>query len=34
IDSHIKNLRKKLLQAGCEDEMIHSGYGIGYKYDF
>ncbi len=34
IDSHIKNLRKKLLQAGCEDEMIHSVYGIGYKYDF
>ena len=34
IDSHIKNLRKKLHQAGCAEEMIHSLYGVGYKYDF
>lgn len=34
IDSHIKNLRKKLHQAGCTEEMIHSLYGVGYKYDF
>lgn len=33
IDSHIKNLRKKLQQAGCADELIHSVYGVGYKYD-
>ncbi len=33
IDSHIKNLRKKLQQAGCFDEIIHSVYGVGYKYE-
>ncbi|MES1221315.1 MAG: response regulator transcription factor [Bacteroidota bacterium] len=31
IYTHIKNLRKKLLQAGCSD-YIHSVYGIGYKF--
>ncbi|CAN5245721.1 response regulator transcription factor [soil metagenome] len=30
IYSHIKNLRKKLIQSGCND-YIHSVYGIGYK---
>ncbi len=33
IDSHIRNLRKKLLHAGCTDEIIHSVYGVGYKYE-
>jgi len=33
IDSHIKNLRKKLQSAGCENEIIHSVYGIGYKLE-
>lgn len=33
IDSHIKNLRKKLCLAGCENEIIHSVYGVGYKYE-
>jgi two-component system, OmpR family, response regulator BaeR len=33
IDSHIKNLRKKLQQAGCISEVIHSVYGVGYKYE-
>ena len=33
IDSHIKNLRKKLQQAGCINEVIHSVYGVGYKYE-
>ena len=31
IYAHIKNLRKKLLQAGAED-YIHSVYGMGYKF--
>lgn len=31
IYAHIKNLRKKLVQAGCDD-YIHSIYGIGYKF--
>ena len=30
IYTHIKNLRKKLTDAGCED-YIHSIYGMGYK---
>jgi DNA-binding response OmpR family regulator len=29
--SHIKNLRKKLTDKGCQD-YIHSIYGIGYKF--
>ncbi len=33
IDSHIKNVRKKFQQAGCKDEVIHSVYGVGYKYE-
>lgn len=31
IYTHIKNLRKKLMQAGCSD-YIHSVYGMGYKF--
>ncbi|MCX8055571.1 MAG: response regulator transcription factor [Ignavibacteria bacterium] len=29
--THIKNLRKKLIENGCSD-YIHSVYGIGYKF--
>ncbi len=32
IYTHIKNLRKKLLQAGCPD-YIRSVYGMGYKFE-
>jgi len=32
IYTHIKNLRKKLIQAGCID-YIRSIYGMGYKFD-
>jgi DNA-binding response OmpR family regulator len=32
IYTHIKNLRKKLVQAGCTD-YIRSIYGMGYKFD-
>jgi len=31
IYSHIKNLRKKLLEAGCRD-YIQASYGMGYKF--
>lgn len=31
IYTHVKNLRKKLLEAGCMD-YLHSVYGIGYKF--
>ncbi|HEY5523553.1 MAG TPA: response regulator [Desulfuromonadaceae bacterium] len=33
IDSHIKNLRKKISGVSPESELIHSVYGAGYKYD-
>ncbi len=32
IDTHIKNIRKKLTQAGAVEELIQSIYGIGYKW--
>lgn len=31
IYSHIKNIRKKLMEAGCRD-YIHASYGMGYKF--
>jgi two-component system response regulator BaeR len=33
IDTHVKNLRKKLAQGVSEGELIHSIYGIGYKIE-
>lgn len=33
IDSHIKKLRKKIAAAAPELEVIHSIYGVGYKYE-
>lgn len=33
IDSHIKNLRKKICDARGNDEIIHSIYGVGYKIE-
>lgn len=33
IDSHIKKLRKKLIELLPEQELIHSVYGAGYRYD-
>ncbi|MXS85387.1 response regulator [Nitrosomonas sp. HPC101] len=33
IDSHIKKLRKKLTELIPEEEVIHSVYGAGYRYD-
>lgn len=32
IDSHIKNLRKKIAAAGMEREVIMTVYGEGYKF--
>ena len=34
VDSHIKNLRQKLLEIIPGQEMIHSVYGVGYKYEY
>ena len=33
IDSHIKNLRKKIAGVSPDTEIIQSVYGVGYKYD-
>lgn len=33
IDSHIKKLRKKISAVAPEIEIIHSVYGVGYKYE-
>jgi two-component system response regulator BaeR len=33
IDSHVKKLRRKLAQLVPEQELIHSVYGAGYRYE-
>ncbi|GFE62769.1 response regulator [Geobacter sp. AOG2] len=33
IDSHIKKLRKKIAVADPDRELIHSVYGVGYKFE-
>jgi two-component system response regulator BaeR len=33
VDSHVKNLRRKLQQARPGDDIVHSVYGVGYKID-
>ena len=33
IDSHVKNLRRKLISAGTGHSFLHSVYGIGYKLE-
>ena len=31
-DTHIKNLRKKLSNAGVGKDLVESVYGLGYRY--
>jgi two-component system response regulator BaeR len=33
VDSHVKNLRKKVLAVSGEEDLIHSVYGVGYKVE-
>ena len=33
VDSHIKNLRKKLAQVQPDADPIRSVYGVGYKFE-
>ena len=33
VDSHVKNLRRKLQKVRPEEEMVHSVYGVGYKLE-
>jgi two-component system response regulator BaeR len=34
VDSHIKKIRKKISAAVPDREIVHSVYGLGYKYDW
>ncbi len=34
VDSHVKNLRRKLVEAGGDEEWMRSIYGVGYKLDW
>ncbi len=31
IKTHLTNLRRKLKQAGCEQDVIETVYGVGYR---
>ena len=33
VDTHIKNLRKKFSRITPDEEVIHSIYGVGYKFE-
>ncbi|NGP52421.1 response regulator [Thioalkalivibrio sp. XN8] len=33
VDSHVKNLRRKLAEASPERELLHSVYGVGYRLE-
>ena len=33
VDSHIRNLRKKIAGLGLNDEVIHTIYSVGYKFE-
>lgn len=33
VDSHVKNLRRKLAAAGAAEDSIRSVYGVGYRFD-
>jgi len=33
IDSHIKKLRRKIAEVAPEEELVHSVYGVGYKFE-
>jgi len=32
IDTHIKNIRKKINEVDAKADLIHSVYGVGYKF--
>jgi two-component system response regulator BaeR len=34
VDSHVKNLRRKLVEAGGRDDWLRSIYGVGYKLEW
>ena len=34
VDSHVKNLRRKMVEAGGQDDWLQSIYGVGYKIEW
>ncbi|MGQ0524088.1 MAG: response regulator [Betaproteobacteria bacterium] len=34
VDSHVKKIRKKIADVLPDQEIIHSAYGVGYKYEW
>ncbi len=34
VDSHVKNLRRKIVDAGGNDDWVQSIYGMGYKFEW
>ena len=34
VDSHVKNLRRKFIDAGGSEEWLQSIYGVGYKIEW
>ena len=34
VDSHVKNLRRKIAEAGGSEESLQSIYGVGYKIEW
>ena len=34
VDSHVKKLRKKIADVLPDREIVHSVYGVGYKYEW
>jgi two-component system response regulator BaeR len=34
VDSHVKKIRKKISDVVPDREIIHSVYGVGYKYEW
>ncbi len=34
VDSHVKNLRRKLQKVRADEDLVHSVYGVGYKLEF
>jgi two-component system, OmpR family, response regulator BaeR len=34
VDSHVKNVRRKIVEAGGDESWLRSIYGVGYKIDW
>ena len=34
VDSHVKKMRKKIAEVLPDREIVHSVYGVGYKYEW